>query len=70
MNALPPDLVGMTPEEKLDLIELLWDSIRETPMPVPEFHRDIIRERLDELRRNPEGGQTLDEFIASRARTS
>ena len=68
MSALPPELARMSPEEKLDLIELLWDSLPEASVPVPEFHREVVRERLEDLRRNPDGGQSLDEFIASRTR--
>lgn len=38
----------MTAEEKLQLIDILWESLdRESPneIPLPEWHREILRER-------------------------
>ena len=68
MSALPPEFAGMSRLEKIELARLLLDSVLHDDALVPEFHEEIIRERLDDLRRNPDGGQSLDEFVASRTR--
>ena len=70
MSALPPEFAGMSNLEKIELARLLLDSVLDADGPVPEFHQEIIRERLDDLRRNPDGGQSLDEFVTARRRTS
>jgi len=68
MSALPPEFAGMSSLEKIELARLLLDSVLEADESVPEFHGEIIHERLDDLRRNPDGGQSLEEFVASRTR--
>ena len=48
----------MSPEERLRLIEELWDSLNETPETVPltNAQREELDRRLDDLERSgPEG---------------
>ncbi|HEY7217659.1 MAG TPA: addiction module protein [Candidatus Binatia bacterium] len=48
----------LSPEERLRLIEELWDSLNETPESVPltSAHREELDRRLDDLERSgPEG---------------
>jgi putative addiction module component (TIGR02574 family) len=48
----------MSPEERLRLIEELWDSLNETPETVPltNARREELDRRLDDLERSgPEG---------------
>ena len=63
----------MSPEERLRLIEELWDSLNETPETVPltNAQREELDRRLDDLERSgPEGipwDQVLQQ-IRSRSR--
>jgi len=56
MSALPPDLARLSALEKIDLISLLLESIPEDDMVLPKYRREILRQGLDELRRNPVRG--------------
>jgi hypothetical protein len=44
----PPSFDELTPEEKLDHLQELWERISASPedVPVPEWHRKLVRERL------------------------
>jgi putative addiction module component (TIGR02574 family) len=64
VSALPPELAGMSPQEKLDLIELLWASIPEAKVPVPDFHRRIIAERMAEFEADPNEGEDWEDVKA------
>ena len=57
----------MTAEEKLQLIDILWESLdRESPneIPLPEWHREILREREASFVANDPPSIPLDEFAA------
>jgi len=51
-----PNFDHLTASEKLELIGQLWDSIPESldDLPVPEWHREIIKERLEDADSHPE----------------
>lgn len=56
--ALPPPGFGeLSPDEKLEYIQALWDHFTEHPdeVPVPDWHREIVAERLAVHRR----GETM-----------
>lgn len=38
------DLLKLTPEQKLDLIEALWDSMPGA-VPTPDWHHEVLAER-------------------------
>ena len=50
---------GLTVDERIDVVQSLWDRIAVTPeqVPVPEWHRRIIRERLESYRADPTAGR-------------
>lgn len=73
MNDLPKlkDILGLPVRERLALVSAIWDSLAAAPesVPVPDWHRGIVEERLAEddagllpgetfaqLRRRLEGG--------------
>lgn len=58
---MPPELANLTPEEKLDLIGQLWDSLSEEDVPVRQSHIDEVERRAARLAANPELGLTWDE---------
>jgi putative addiction module component (TIGR02574 family) len=59
------DIDGLTREEKLDLIERLWDSLASTQEAVPllEWQREELDRRLDELDRDGPVGIPAEEML-------
>ena len=55
----PPGFDELPVDERIDFVQSLWDRIAATPeeVPVPEWHREIIRERLESYRANPTTGR-------------
>lgn len=45
------DIEQLTPAERLDLIERLWDSLSEDDVPVTDAQRGELERRLDALDR-------------------
>jgi putative addiction module component (TIGR02574 family) len=63
----------LSPEERLELLDRLWESLSPTPEAVPltEAQREELDRRLDELDREGPGGIPWDqvyEHIRDRAR--
>jgi putative addiction module component (TIGR02574 family) len=51
------ELLALSVADKLDLIELLWDSLsadQKDNLPVPDWHREELDWRLDQLEKNPD----------------
>ena len=44
----PPGFDDLSPDEKLEYIQALWDRFSEHPeeVPVPDWHRQIVAERV------------------------
>ena len=55
----PPGFDDLSVDEQIDFVQSLWDRIAATPeqVPVPEWHRQIIRERLEAYHANPTTGR-------------
>ncbi len=53
MSSSAIDIEKMSPEERLRLIEALWESLRRRPetLPLTEAQREELDRRLDELDR-------------------
>jgi putative addiction module component (TIGR02574 family) len=51
MSKRTVDIAALTPEERLSLLEQLWDSLTATPeaIPLTEAQRDELDRRLDDL---------------------
>jgi putative addiction module component (TIGR02574 family) len=49
--------------ERIEFVQELWDQIASDPdaVIIPEHHKSILDERLEELERNPESGQPWSE---------
>jgi len=56
----PPGFDELTVEEQIDYVQSLWDRIAATPdqVPVPEWHRDVLDERLKDEKANPGAGES------------
>ena len=67
------DIAALTPEERLSLLERLWDSLAATPeaIPLTEAQREELDRRLDDLEADGAVGIPWDEVLSrirSRAR--
>lgn len=51
-------------EERLLLIERLWDSIDPEQLPLPDSHRRALDQSLADYRRDPEEGSSWSEVRA------
>ena len=52
------DIAEMPLEQRIALVEDIWDSIAEIPdsVTVPEWHREELERRLDAYHADPEAG--------------
>ena len=58
----PPGFDEGPIEEQIDYVQALWDRIATNPerVPVPEWHHQMLAERVEEYQRNPGAGETWD----------
>ena len=58
----PPGFDQLSVEEQIDYVQLLWDRIAATPdqVPVPDWHREVLDERLKDYEANPDAGESWD----------
>ena len=59
----PPGFDELTVDEKLDYIQSLWDRVAANAeaVPVPDWHLDLIEERLRVGREHPSSGRPWSE---------
>ena len=59
------DIAKLSPEERLELLEQLWDSLSDTPEAVPmtDAQRQELDRRLDELDRERPVGIPWNEVL-------
>ena len=62
------ELLKLPPEERLEIAQVLWESVEPEDevrfVSIPEWQRRILEERLEDLDRNPEDEQSWDEVRA------
>jgi len=60
------DIAALTPEERLSLLEELWDSLAATPdgVPLTEAQRAELNRRLDDLDRDGPVGIPWEEVLS------
>ena len=60
------EILRLPAEERLRLVELLWESLRSTPgdLPLSEAHRAAVDEEIADHRREPNNVLTLDEVLS------
>ena len=65
MNAPSIDITALSPEERLALLERLWDSLTPTPeaIPLTNAQRAELDRRLDDLDREGPVGVSWDEML-------
>lgn len=60
----PPGFDALSIDEQIDYLQSLWDHIAARPedVPVPNWHREILAERLAAHRADEGKGKEWDEF--------
>jgi hypothetical protein len=59
----PPGFDHFPVEERIEYVQILWDRISAKPgdVPVPDWHRQVVRERLASDQRTPEDARPWSE---------
>ena len=59
----PPGFDDLSIDEQIEYVQSLWERITADPskVPVPDWHRKILNDRLKAYREEPEGGATWDQ---------
>ena len=59
----PPGFDDLSIDEQIEYVQSLWERIAADPskVPVPDWHRKILKDRLKAYREEPEGGATWDQ---------
>ena len=57
------DIAKLSPEERLELLEQLWDSLSAEAIPLTDAQRDELDRRLDELDREGPVGIPWNEVL-------
>ncbi|MDP1767577.1 MAG: addiction module protein [Nitrospirota bacterium] len=55
----PPGFDDLSVDAQIDVVQSLWDRIAAPPeqVPVPEWHQQILRERLASYKASPDSGR-------------
>ena len=63
MNTNVPSIYELSPSEKLQLVEDLWDDLASTPsaVPVQDWQKEELARRKANLMNNPASGLSWDE---------
>jgi putative addiction module component (TIGR02574 family) len=64
------DIEQLSPQERLELIERLWDSLSDDDVPVTEAQRGELDHRLDALDREGPVGVPWEQVLAEIGRPS
>lgn len=59
----PPGFDELPVDEQIEYVQSLWDRTAASPeqVPVPEWHRRIVGERLEAYRAKPDTGRAWEE---------
>ena len=68
----PSGFDELSPEEKVDYVQSLWDRIAATEdrVPVPDWHQEVIRQRLADPDANPRDWDQVRDRITRDLRPS
>jgi len=60
---IPPEFDEVSRDQRIAFVQDLWDRIAQNPdgVPVPDEHRRILEERLNDFRLNPQPGRPWSE---------
>jgi putative addiction module component (TIGR02574 family) len=62
----PPGFDDLEIGEQIDYVQALWDRIaaKDDRVPVPDWHREVVDERLADLEANPEDSRPWEDVKA------
>jgi putative addiction module component (TIGR02574 family) len=62
----PPGFDELSVEEKIDYVQELWSriAVNEADVPVPDWHREVLVERLADHEARPDEGRPWEEIEA------
>jgi putative addiction module component (TIGR02574 family) len=71
-QGLVAEILALPLEERVQLVEAIWDSISAVPeaLPLTEWQKGELDRRLAELEADPDTGSSLEEVFARIRRTS
>ena len=60
---IPPEFDIAPKNQRIAFVQELWDRIAQDPdrVPIPEEHKQILEERLNAYRANPQSGRPWNE---------
>ncbi len=60
----PPGFDSLSVDEQIDYVQSLWNRIAARPeeVPIPDWHREILAERLTAHHANKDQGKDWEEF--------
>lgn len=63
---LVAEILEMALDERVELVEAIWDSISAVPeaLPLTSWQREELDRRLAEYEANPDSGATMEEVFA------
>lgn len=63
---LVAEILEMPLDERVELVEAIWDSISAVPeaLPLASWQREELDRRLAEYEANPDSGATMEEVFA------
>ncbi len=65
MNEAINEILKLSVEERILAVEKIWDSIaEERSAPVPNWHFEILQDRIRNHNKNPENGKSWEEIRA------
>lgn len=67
-KAAVQELLKLPPEERLEIAEILWQSVEPEEearfLAIPDWQREILKERLEDLDRNPDDEEPWEKVKA------
>lgn len=60
---IPPEFDLVPKDQRITFVQELWDRIAQDPdrVPIPEEHKQILEDRLNAYRANPQSGRPWNE---------
>jgi putative addiction module component (TIGR02574 family) len=55
------EIRDLSPAQRLELMDELWESLTPEEIPVPEWHRRLLDEAVKDYTRDPDEGEPWDE---------
>jgi putative addiction module component (TIGR02574 family) len=62
MSALLDEILHLTPQERLDVISIIWQSLEDEEMPLTDAQATELDRRLEAHRQHPEKTISWEEF--------